>query len=83
MHILQLGEVSTYIVQCGRILSGACFHRTTPNDRLIINRIRVALEAASLQWMEGEKELSMRTPMPLTTFATYMELPGLPVAKDN
>ncbi len=32
------------------------------NDRLIINSIRLALEVASLQWMEGEKELSMRTP---------------------
>ncbi len=32
---------------------------SSANDRLIINSIRLALEAASLQWMEGEKELSM------------------------
>ncbi len=28
------------------------------NDRFIMNNIRLALEAASLQWMEGEKEPS-------------------------
>ncbi len=31
---------------------------SSANDHLI----RLALEAASLQWLEGEKELSMRTP---------------------
>ncbi len=44
-------------------------------DRLIMNNIRLALKAASLQWMEGEKELSMRKPRSLTTFATCMESP--------
>ncbi len=28
MHILQLGEFSTYVVQCGRIFSGTSLHRT-------------------------------------------------------
>ncbi len=56
---------------------------SSSNDRIIIHNIRLNLEAASLQWMEGEKELSMRTPRSLTTFATCMELPGLLVAKDN
>ncbi len=45
--------------------------------------IRLALEAASLQWMEGEKEFFMRTHRSLTTFTTCMESPGLPVARDN
>ncbi len=34
---------------------------------LVINSFRLALEAASLQWMEGEKELSKRTVKSLTT----------------
>ncbi len=37
------------------------------NDRFIIKSIRLALEAASLQWMEGEKELPMRTPRSSST----------------
>ncbi len=28
MHVLQLGEFSTYGVQCGRIFPGTSFHRT-------------------------------------------------------
>ncbi len=52
-------------------------------DHLTINSVQLALEAASLQWMEGEKEFSMRTPKSLPTFATCMELPRLPVARDN
>ncbi len=56
---------------------------SSANDRLIINNIRLALEADSLQWMESEKELPMRTPRSSTTFATCMESPGLPVARDN
>ncbi len=50
---------------------GRAKKKSSAKDRLIINSIRFALEAASLQWMEGEKELSMRTPMSLTTFATW------------
>ncbi len=53
------------------------------NDRLIINSIRLALEVFSLQWIEVVKELSMLTPKSLTTFATCMELPGNPVARDS
>ncbi len=51
---------------------------SSANDHLIMYNIRLSLGAASLQWVEGEKELSMRT-----TFATCMESPGLSVAKDN
>ncbi len=43
---------------------------SSTNERLIVYSICLALEAASLQWMEGEKELSVRTPRSLTTFAT-------------
>ncbi len=53
------------------------------NGYRVINRTLLTLEAASLQWMEGEKEFSMKTSRSLTTFATCMELPGLPVARDN
>ncbi len=56
---------------------------SSANYRLIKNSIRLALEAVSLHGMEGEKELSMTTPRSLTTFATCMELSGLPVARDN
>ncbi len=49
---------------------------SSANGRRIIN-IRLSLEATSLQWMEGEQELSMRT------FVTCMELPRFPVAKDD
>ncbi len=56
---------------------------SSANDRLIINNIRLDLEAASLQGMESEKELSTRTPRSSTTFATCMDSPGLPVARDN
>ncbi len=48
-------------------------------DRLIRYSKRLALDAASLQWMEGEKELSMRASKPLTKLATYIEFPGIPV----
>ncbi len=43
----------------------------------------LALETVSQQWMEGEKELSMRTSRSITPFATCMELPGLPVGRDS
>ncbi len=56
---------------------------SSANDHFITNNIRLALEATSLQWTEGEKELSMRTLRSLTTFVTCMKLPGLPVASDN
>ncbi len=50
------------------------------NDRLIINNIRLALEAVVLQWMKGEKDVNARS---LITFATCIESPGLPAARDN
>ncbi len=50
---------------------------------LVIKSTRIALEEASVQWIEGGKELSMRTTRCWTTFATCMESPGLRVAKDN
>ncbi len=53
--------------------------KTRTNHRLIDNNILLVMEAASLQRMKDEKELPMRTP----TFATCMESPGLPVAKDT
>ncbi len=37
----------------------------------------VVLGAASLHWIEGEKELLTRTPRSLTKFATCMESPGI------
>ncbi len=46
------------------------------NEHLFIISIRLALEAASLQRMEGELELSMRTPRSLTTFLTCMAFYG-------
>ncbi len=49
------------------------------DKHLTINYIRLNLETASLQRMEGEKELSMRTSRSLTTFGTCMESPGLQV----
>ncbi len=56
---------------------------SSTNERLIIYSICLALEAASLHWMVGGEELSMRTPRSLTTFAACMELPGSPMARDN
>ncbi len=53
------------------------------NDGLIINNERLALEAGSLREVYGEKELDMRKPKSLTTVATCMESPGLPLAKDS
>ncbi len=35
---------------------------SSANDRLIIISISLDLEAASLQWMESEKELKWRSP---------------------
>ncbi len=61
----------------------ACYQGGRAKNRLIINSNHLTLEAASLQWMEGKKELSMRTSRSLTTFSTCMELPGLPVERDN
>ncbi len=52
-------------------------------DCLTVSSIGLALEAASLQWMEAEKELSVRTPRSKTLLTTCMELPGLPLARDN
>ncbi len=47
-----------------RIIKGANTDtNSSANDRLIISSIGIALGAASFQWMEGEKELSMRTTM--------------------
>ncbi len=64
-----------------RVIKGANADTdSSENDRLITNSIRLALEAAPLQSMEGEKELSMRTPRSLTT---CMESLRLPVARDN
>ncbi len=44
-------------------------------------KLSYTLEAASLRWMEGEKELSVE--QSLTTFAACTESPGLTVAKGN
>ncbi len=66
-----------------RIIKGANTDtNSSANDRLIINSIGIALGASSLQWMESEKELSMRTTMSLKVFATCVKAPGLPVARD-
>ncbi len=53
------------------------------DGRPIINNVCLALEAASMQWIESKKELSMKTFKSLTTLVTCMESPGLPVAKEN
>ncbi len=66
----------------GEITAANADTDSSANGHLIKNNIRLALEAASLQWMEGEMELSMRTPRPLTAFAACMELPELLVARD-
>ncbi len=42
--------------------------------------LHLALKASSLQWMEGEKEPSMRMPRSLTTYVACMASPGIPVA---
>ncbi len=51
--------------------------------RHIINSICLAMEVAFLQWMEGEKELPVRTHRFLTVFATCTKSPGVPVEKNN
>ncbi len=55
----------------------------TQTYRLIKNNIRLALEATSSQRMEREKDFSMRMSRYLTTCATCIEWPGLPVERDN
>ncbi len=47
-------------------------------DRLITSRMRF-----SLQWMEGEQELSAIAPMSLTLLAFCVKISGVPVTKEK
>ncbi len=77
MHSVQMGPNQ-------RVIRGANADTvSSTNDHLIRNGMRLVLEAASLQKMEGKKELHMWTPRPLKTFVTCMESPELPVAMDD
>ncbi len=51
-------------------------------DRLIINGRHLALEAASLRWIDGGRELLVRTPTSLTTFAACKESQEIAVTND-
>ncbi len=64
-----------------RVIKGGCGnsgHRKF--SETAINSIRLALEATSLAWMEGEKERSVE--LSLTAFASCVESSGSIVAKD-
>ncbi len=69
------------VLQIGRTNGENADTESSANDRLTINGLHLALEAASSQWMEGGKDT--RTSRSLKTFAICMELPGLAVARDN
>ncbi len=63
------------------IVEGKYTWKTKAMDRLFTSRMRFSFLTTSLQWMEGEQELSAIAPKSLILLAFLVKISGVPVTK--